>query len=417
MIQIDIEPLEALRVFYGGETLGVWRGDITAAEKKRKLFLPSLLQEFLQKYGCLKVNAVNYSYCFTNPMLMHITDEDLVIFGCWKSDALVAFRRIDFAVDNPQLYYAERQYYDDEDAMGDDDERPAWSDFAPAQMHLRDFLVQLVMENLRSVKYLAGSEANNPDVPPELWPLLAATDLPPCFICHDDESGELWAVSRLPELLQPCIYRFRCAMEHWELRDCFNQAFYQKLDFAHALKLARPLLENLEHVQKNTLELADMYKLAGRCCWELHRWDEGAQFYQKAEPIFLKKLEEMLEIVKNFYQAKGNFYAAQKDESQSRQAFDRVDKICELLSYGGARARGMRLVQQAIWLVGKDTNLCDDLPALNEALELYNQTLTIYQQEPKECKYDIARCQQLRGDLRKHIKQLAQQKSENNEKA
>lgn len=407
MLHVDIEPLEALQIYYGGERLGVWRGDIISAEKKRKLFLPPMLQEFLLSYGRLAVNTDANSCCFQNPGLMNITDDDLVIFGRWDFYMLLAFRRIDFAEVNPQLYYAEHQYYDDDEFMDDDDERPVWSDFAPAQIHLRDFLIQLLIGNLRKVVYLVGSRESDTDVPPELWQLLAADNLPPCFICWDDESDELWAVSRLPDQPQR-VYNLTRRMQHWELKECFKQAFFQKQDFAHALKLARPLLENLEHVQRDTLELADMYKLAGRCCWELHQWDEGERFYQKAEVILQKKLEEMLDITKNFYQSLGNFYAAQKNEPKSQQAYGKVNEICEFVGRDGVRSRGMRLVQQAIGLVGKDNSLCDDLPALREALELYNQALSVYQQEPKECKYDIARAQQLRGDLRKKIKQLTQ---------
>lgn len=407
MLHVDIEPLEALQIYYGGERLGVWRGDIISAEKKRKLFLPPMLQEFLLSYGRLAVNTDANSCCFQNPGLMNITDDDLVIFGRWDFYMLLAFRRIDFAEVNPQLYYAEHQYYDDDEFMDDDDERPVWSDFAPAQIYLRDFLIQLLIGNLRKVVYLVGSRESDTDVPPELWQLLAADNLPPCFICWDDESDELWAVSRLPNQPQR-VYNLTRRMLHWELKECFKQAFFQKQDFAHALKLARPLLENLEHVQRDTLELADMYKLAGRCCWELHQWDEGERFYQKAEVILQKKLEEMLDITKNFYQSLGNFYAAQKNEPKSQQAYGKVNEICEFVGRDGVRSRGMRLVQQAIGLVGKDNSLCDDLPALREALELYNQALSVYQQEPKECKYDIARAQQLRGDLRKKIKQLTQ---------
>lgn len=408
MLHVDIEPLEALQIYYGGERLGVWRGDIISSENKRKLFLPPMLQEFLLGYGRLAVNTDANSCCFQNPGLMNITDDDLVIFGRWDFYMLLAFRRIDFAEVNPQLYYAEHQYYDDDEFMDDDDERPVWSDFAPAQMHLRDFLIQLLIRNLRKVVYLVGSRESETDVPPELWQLLAADNLPPCFICWDDESDELWAVSRLPDQPPQRVYNLTRRMLHWELKECFKQAFFQKQDFTHALKLARPLLENLEHVQRDTLELADMYKLAGRCCWELHQWDEGERFYQKAEVILQKKLEEMLDITKNFYQSLGNFYAAQKNEPKSQQAYGKVNEICEFVGWDGVRSRGMRLVQQAIGLVGKDNSLCDDLPALREALELYNQALSVYQQEPKECKYDIARAQQLRGDLRKKIKQLTQ---------
>lgn len=40
-----------------------------------------------------------------------------------------------------------------------------------------------------------------------------------------------------------------------------------------------------------------------------------------------------------------------------------------------------------------------------KAIELYDQALAEYQKDPKNCKYDIARCQQLRGEAKKLLKE------------
>lgn len=410
MLHIDIDPLEALRIYYKGEKLGVWLGDIRKAEKQRKLFLPPLLRDFLLGYGYFSCNVHNEACCFGNLGMLEITDDDLVIFGRWSYDVLLAFRRIDFAEENPQLYCAERLYYDDETA---DDERPNWSDFTPMEIRMRDFLIMLVTTNLRMKIWNAqeDEELANSGAPAEVLGLLQ-NDKPEFgrVICWDDAEQELWAVHRRADGRR-WLYHFRPRLENWELQELFNQHFYQETDFARALPLAQELINRLRQTDKQALELADLYKLAGRCCWATDRWDEAEEYYQLAEPIFEKRLDELLDKVKYFYQAKGNFYAARQDEAKSRLAYSRVDKICEFVGQGGARAQGMRLVNQAIELVGKDKELIEDLPALQKALELYNQALTIYQQDPKDCKYDIARAQQLRADVRQKLRQLNKPKS------
>ncbi len=421
MLHIDIEPLEALRIYYQNEKLGVWLGDIRQAEKQRKVFLPPLLRDFLLGYGRFAVNADHNSCCYLNPMLMNITDDDLVIFGRIYFDKLLAFRRADFAAENPQLYCAERQYAEDnldEEKLDDDDSSP-WSDFAPAGLRLRDFLIWLIIRNLRtrSLRIKAGADLTGLEAPAELLALLQdeqdeqADKLTGEVICWDDETGELWGVSREPDGWRN-LYRFVPSFYKWELQELFNLHFYQKTDFARALPVAQQLIALLQQQEKDTLELADIYKLAGRCCWAVGRWGEAEEFYRLAEPIFEKQLAEMLDKVKYFYQAKGNFYAARQDEPKSRQAYARVDKICEFAGQGAARARGMRLVNQTIEIAGINQDLVDDLGTLQCAQEMYNRALAEYQQDPKDCKYDIARTQQLRADVRRKIKSLGGPKSE-----
>lgn len=39
-LQVDIDPLKAMELFYRGEELGVWEGEFIKNEKKRGLVYP-----------------------------------------------------------------------------------------------------------------------------------------------------------------------------------------------------------------------------------------------------------------------------------------------------------------------------------------------------------------------------------------
>ena len=111
MIHIDIDSLTALRYFYNGETLGISKEEISRNEKQRKLLLPAVLKEFLLKYGSLGVNFGEGNVL--PPDLMRIVD-DKVIFAYMDDQAMLAFRRADFAEDNPQLFYVKPDFNEKE---------------------------------------------------------------------------------------------------------------------------------------------------------------------------------------------------------------------------------------------------------------------------------------------------------------
>ena len=41
-----------------------------------------------------------------------------------------------------------------------------------------------------------------------------------------------------------------------------------------------------------------------------------------------------------------------------------------------------------------------EIGRVKKAIEYYDQALKIFQEDPKDCKYEIVRCQQLRGEVR-----------------
>ncbi len=49
-----------------------------------------------------------------------------------------------------------------------------------------------------------------------------------------------------------------------------------------------------------------------------------------------------------------------------------------------------------------------EIGRVKKAIEYYDQALKIFQEDPKDCKYEIVRCQQLRGEAKKQLK-LAQE--------
>lgn len=55
-ISYNLEPLEALELFYDGEKNGVWNGDFIKIEKERGLSVPPLLREYLVNYAYLEIN-------------------------------------------------------------------------------------------------------------------------------------------------------------------------------------------------------------------------------------------------------------------------------------------------------------------------------------------------------------------------
>lgn len=406
VVHIDIEPLAALKVFYNGETLGSWKGDLTRNEQQRKLLLPAMLRDFMLQYDSL---GVNYGEsCVLRPDRMKIVDE-MVLFAYLDGRTMLAFRRVDFTEFNPPLYYAQ-PFFEDEAA------EPEWRFRQAPGFWLRDFLIMLVICNLKRqlIQWDEPSQLAQSGAPAKVLNLLLNGQADNLvffakqyrnFLCWDDETNQLWAVARKPEA-KGALFRFQQELADWELEALCNKYFFQKQNFAKALPFAKLLIARLEDGRENKLQLAEMYKLAGRCCWALERWEEAEAFYQKAEPLFVSQLEELLNSVKSFYQAKGNFYDTWQKEAESRRAYAQLDRICGFLGAGGAQAHGGRLVQQALLLIEQERSEAD----LRKALDLFTQALDVYQQAPEDCKYDIARCQQLRGDLRKRLKELAKNK-------
>ena len=82
----NLEPLEAMDIFYGGKTNGVSKSELIKFSKESGYDIPPLLCEFLEKYAYLDVNKGQIS--FFRPCDMRITDvpiegkyEDILVAG------------------------------------------------------------------------------------------------------------------------------------------------------------------------------------------------------------------------------------------------------------------------------------------------------------------------------------------------
>ena len=164
MIHIDIDSLTALRYFYNGETLGISKEEISRNEKQRKLLLPAVLKEFLLKYGSLGVNFGEGNVL--PPDLMRIVD-DKVIFAYMDDQAMLAFRRADFAEDNPQLFYVKPDFNEKETKI-------SWRFIKASDFFMHNFLIGLVMCNLPriDVQWEDPSQLEQSEVPEEVLNLL-----------------------------------------------------------------------------------------------------------------------------------------------------------------------------------------------------------------------------------------------------
>lgn len=66
----NLDPFDAMRIFYGGETDGFPEEDFSANIKTRDIILPPNLHRFLREYGYMTVNRQSDSPRFIHPNIM-----------------------------------------------------------------------------------------------------------------------------------------------------------------------------------------------------------------------------------------------------------------------------------------------------------------------------------------------------------
>lgn len=66
----NIDPFDALKIFYQGETDGFPEEDFTANVKTRGVVLPQILHRFLREYGYMTVNRQSDAPRFIHPNIM-----------------------------------------------------------------------------------------------------------------------------------------------------------------------------------------------------------------------------------------------------------------------------------------------------------------------------------------------------------
>lgn len=140
--KIDIDPLEALEIFYKGEKLGAWEGDFIKNEKKRGLKLPKLLKDFLANYGLLSVNSgMNQLWLpdKIDPDTAKVDGEmcNVLIIGKFRNN-LVAIRTDKCSQDNPTLLL---------DDLPEENNDEITLVFHEADLDLREYLLIMLIES------------------------------------------------------------------------------------------------------------------------------------------------------------------------------------------------------------------------------------------------------------------------------
>jgi len=407
MLKVGLTPLEALAKFYDGEELGVWEGDFIRNEKRRGLELPPILKEFLSKYGYLDVNSgddqlwVPDKIDFDTAKVDGETKEILII-GALRGN-LVAILKEDCGQENPWLLL--------DDLPEENGEELTLVFHKSKEIDLREMLTILLLESpaaynsslacnnheeiLKAIQEYGGKAAA------ELSKLMEGGARPSRTLCWDDKKKEFVALLLFPE--REVLLKFVPSFSPRELEGILNRELYENTrgcDYEHALKIVLMLIAFLEK-HGGGLILGEKYAVAGRCNWALKRWNEADEWYKKAERVFMTEMRETLERCQNFYEGLGNFCLANEDLFRSQAANREADRICEFLGSGGPQTRGNRLLRQAAVML--------EIERIEKAIEYYDEALKTFQEDPKDCKYEIARCQQLRGEAKKKLK-LAQTK-------
>lgn len=400
MLEVGLSALEVLEKYYDGEKLGVWEGDFVRNEKRRGIKLPKILCDFLESYGYTDVNFGKNQLWLpdkidTDRAKVDGELRDILIIGSFH-DSLVAILAKDYDKEKPAVYF---------DDLPEENGEEVTLVFHKSDLDFEEFLKILVLESPaiynnslvcddpeEAKKALEGYESE------ALTETMRKTARPGRFICWDAEKREFLAVLLTSD--REILVRFAPGFSARELESLFNREFYensQNCDYKHALKIILNLVDLLEKRKVDGVFLAEKYMQTGRCYWALRQWGEAEAFYQKAEKIFGREMRAMLEKCQSFYEGLGNFYLAKEDIFKSQKAYREVDRVCEVLGTGGARRKGNRLLQQAAIMLESNKP--------EKAVELYEQALKVFQEEPKECKYEIARCQQLLGEAKKKLKQ------------
>lgn len=401
-MKTEVDALEALKAFYKGATLGVWEGDLIRNEKKRGIFLPTLLQEFLEKYGLLNVNrGINQLWLpdKIDEDTAKVGDElrEILIVGKFREN-LVAILKDDVEQENPILLL---------DDLPEENGDEVTLVFHKSEMRLMEFLMIMLVESpsvYDNARVFGGDkiqealEELDEKSRAEIEKLLKGNKRPARKLYWDEEQRSFIVLIMTEE--QTVLLEFAPCLSIRELEDIFAREFYENAencDYAYALEILRSLIDYWNQVGNAEAILADKYKLAGRCCWAMKAWMEAEDYYKRAEELYKKTLGDALEKSVSFYEGLGNFYAAREDFFKSQSAFSEVDRLCEFARKNSPRYRGERMMRQGMLMM--------EATRYEQAVEIYDRALEEFQRDPKDCKYDIARCQQLRGEARKAIKE------------
>ncbi|MDE6579753.1 MAG: hypothetical protein K2K41_04385, partial [Ruminiclostridium sp.] len=236
---------------------------------------------------------------------------------------------------------------------------------------------------------------------PDLTNIIENVVRPYRFICYDDEEKKFLCV----DLYNDEEYGdyeiaavFSPGISTEELEELFSREFYQNsinCDFGKALHFMEKIIERMEKDKSGTYEIGEKYRLAARCCWALEQWDKAEEWLKKAEPLFNLDFVPPQSRM-SYYRGLGNFYTDKGDKEKGAAAYETEEQIAKENGISLFKIKGDHLMNEGMKLSEEDR--------LKEAIELFEKALEQFKQDPKGCKYEIARCGQLKGDAKSIIK-------------
>lgn len=410
-IQYNLEPLAAISLYYDGEQNGVWEGDFIKNEKERGLCLPPLLREYLEKYAYLEINRGQIVFFHPDNIRefnIPIDNGDVHIMTIGRAENF--FVGIELGTDELDISIGE---------IDEENRSIMWgpSDGITLAGLLRVMFVSMLFKSSDKFVY-SGAEIdavlkNHGALRENISPSEGSTQH--TSLNFDEENGAFLVGEYAPnaeEMLflhvvprktaeQRKAERFASATLD-ELNELFSKEFYQNAancDFSHALELQLEMIKRLENSGAEQLELAEHYKLVGRCLWALNKPSEAEEWYEKAGTIIKESGD--LEKLAAHYHSLACFYAGIGRGEKSAELFRAELSLRQEHFPDKCYELGMVFRTEA--------QLLDEANADPErVIELCELALEQFQKDPRDsgCKYEIARTQQLRGSAKRRKKEL-----------
>lgn len=410
-ISYNLEPLEALELFYDGEKNGVWNGDFIKIEKERGLSVPPLLREYLENYAYLEINKAQIVLFHPDEIRefdLPTEDGEVHIMAIGRGDSF--FIGIERGTDDLDIAIGE---------INEEKRSIMWgpSDGITLGGLLRVMFTSMAFQSCDHFIY-SGDEIDavlkkHGAARENISPSAGSTQH--TSLNFDEENGAFLLAEYAPSgeaMMYLHVVPRKTAEQRKaeryasvsldELSELFSKEFYGnalKCDFSHSLELQLEIIKRLESSGAEPPELSEHYKLAGRCLWVLERLDEAEQWYEKAGEII--KSSGNVEKLAEYYHTIGNFYADTNRPEKSDELYD-MEMALRLEHFpDDVYKLGMIYQSRAQFLedAGGDPD---------RVIELCNLALEQFGKNPRDsgCKYETARAQQLRGSAKRRKKEL-----------
>ncbi len=394
----NLDPFSAMEIFYGGEKNGVWNGDIIKNEKKRGLVLPYAVREFMENFGYLDVNRNEGSFQFFHP-------DDMWQFGLETDSGEVPI--IVIGIFGNYLLGIRTDTEELKAAFGErTDDGTEWS---PADVNFSGILttmfVSLLFKSEGHEIYKDGYEIYSEIKKQggERSKILPGYGCPQHFSLNYNEENERFYIAEFEEYGVEIVNLHTAPKKVFtldELEKQFIKEFYENsmnCDYNHALQIQLKIMEGMKDAEP--LDLVHHYKLAARCFWALGKSEEAVSWYEKGLSIVESHLEDAPDQVADFYHAMANFFEDTKQYEKSEEYYGKELAVLQKYFPKDVYKIGRIYQSQATFLVRNKENP-------ERAIEACNKALEEFQKNPKDCKYEIARTQQLRGEAKRLKKEL-----------